>query len=171
MHKIKGSMKRYITEQQHDKSCGATSVANALKWLGYSASYRYIVKDLERAGFTPKKGMWPKDMHQTLKAYGIKYKLHKKPTLALMKKIVKNKNAMLFEYDWASYSETGGHFIFIDYYNSIGRGFFNAYNYKEGFETGMLSQIYVGQCLTASKLVRKNAKKGRKCAYVWEIIK
>ena len=80
-------MKRYITEQQHNSSCGATAIANTLKWLGYSASYRSIMKDLERAGYEPKKGKWPHQFHGMLKAYDIKYKLHKKPTLALMKKI------------------------------------------------------------------------------------
>ena len=164
-------MKRYITEQQHQTSCGPVSVMNALKWLGYSASYRENIQDFKEFGWSNASGMWPHQMHKALKSYGIKYKLHKKPTLALMKKIVNSGNALIFEYDWVDYTETGGHFIFIDYYNSIGRGFFNAYNYKQGFETGMLGQIYVAACLTASKMVRKNAKKGRKCAYVWEIIK
>lgn len=160
-------MKRFITEQQHPKSCGATAIANVLKWLGYSASYRETMKDLERAGFEPQKGKWQHEMNAMLKAYDIKYKLHKKSTVANMKKIVGNGNALIFAYDWVTEDNTGGHFIFIDF-NSM--GYFNAYNYRKGFETGMVSELYIQQAILISKHYRKNAKKGRKGAYVWEII-
>lgn len=161
-------MKRFITEQQHVKSCGPVAIMNARKWLGESVVYREEINKFKKLGWNPDGGVYQRDIHRMLKHFGIKYKLHKKPTVELMKKILKRDNAMVFCYDWISPADTGGHVIFIDFH-AIGH--FNAYNYQSGFETGMVCEEFIKQAIYSSRMLRKNNRKGRKAAQVWEIIK
>jgi len=164
-------MKRYITEQPHRMSCGSIAIMNALKWLGYSAPYRETMKDLEKAGYEPKKSKWACDMKAILKAYGIKFKFHENVTVNKMKKIVNKGNALIFAYDWVTTTRHGTHYIFIDFYTDFAGGHFNAYNYHTGFETGMLSENYIDQCIYISKKIRKDLIRKKQVAHFFEIIK
>jgi hypothetical protein len=161
-------VKRYIKQQQHSTSCGPVAVLNALKWLGYSAPYRENIDTFKSLGWNPEVGSYSGDMNKYLKHFDIKYKLHKKPTVAKMKKILKNGNAIIFAYDRVTEYTAAGHVIFIDFHSI---GYFNAYNYIGSDEIGMFNDLYAQQAIYISHQIRKNAKKGRKGAYVWEIIK
>ena len=155
---------RPIRKQQHNTSCGATAVINALKWLGYSNTYKATIKDLASKGYEPTKGKRAKEISDMLNAFSIRFKLHKKPTVSSMKKIIKSGNSMVFVYDKVTELHTGGHCIFIDYHAF---GFFNAYNYSAlGNEIGMLNEDYIKQAIYISRI-----KGYRDGAWVWEIIR
>lgn len=163
-------MNRPIRKQQHSTSCGATAVINTLKWLGYANTYKSTIKDLANKGYEPTKAKSAKEISDMLNAFGIKFKLHKRPTVSSMKKVIKNGNSILFAYDNVTELGTGGHCIFIDYHAF---GFFNAYNYSaSGNEMGMLNEDYIKQAIYISRINRKGSFKGhRDGAWVWEIIK
>jgi len=160
-------MINYIKKQQHKLSCGPVAIMNALKWLGESVSYKKDLKLFEQIGYTIKHGWWRHELRRGLNYFNIKHKLYKQPTLQDMKNILKRGNSIILAYDWFAENSDGGHYIFMDSYNGK---YFQAYNVsKKGKEKGKINDMYMKQTFYMSRLDRKNNKKGRKCAEVWEI--
>lgn len=158
---------RYITQQQHDKSCGPIAIMNALKWLGESVSYRKDLELFKQIGYTINSGWYRHELRRGLNYFNIKHKLHKAPTLTAMKQILKKGNSIIMEHDWVLEDTTGGHYIFIDGYED---SFFKAYNTLTlKSESGKISDIYVKQAFYMSKLISKNYTVGRKSVDIWEI--
>lgn len=151
-------------------SCGATAIVNTLKWLGYANTYKTTFKDLERNGYNPTEGKHAMEISSMLEAFGIKFKLHKRPTVASMRNIVKSGNSIIFAYDRVCELGTNGHCIFIDF-NAL--GFFNAYNYSaKDYEIGMLNEDYIKQAIYISRINGRNNKNGyRDGAWAWEIVR
>ena len=159
-------MKRFITKQQHNDTCGPVAIINALKWLGYSAVYRDMVEDFRKLGCD--EGTSCYDLRRMLNAYGVKYKLHKRSSVKDIERILDRGNAAIVGYDWVHEESRSGHYIFIDFHLEK---WFNAYNYKSGFETGMLRKDTLDAYFYATRKYRKDAKNSQKwMPVVWEII-
>jgi len=160
-------MARFITEQQHASSCGPVAIINALKWLGYSVSYREELPTFTKLGYDDGTNCY--DLRRMLNAYQIKYKLYKQSSIKKLEQILNRGNTAIVCYDWVGPEDRGGHYIFID---SDLKHSFGAYNYQIGIETGALRKDTLDAYFYTTKKRFRNAKTSSKWKpAVWEIIK
>ena len=102
---------RYIRHQPHGMSCGPVAVLNALKWLGYSASYRDHIFNFE---WDFKNGTRHNSITQSLREYGVKFKIKSNPTAADIERILDNGRSVVLSWAWYEGGRSARHCIFID---------------------------------------------------------
>ena len=110
---------RYITRQPHNMSCGPVAVINALKWLGYSATYRDHINSFE---WSYKNGIRHSKITKSLREYGVKFKIKENPTVSNIEKALDNGRSVMLSWCWYSNSngkkKSGRHCVFIDKHTS-----------------------------------------------------
>lgn len=111
-------MKRYISKQKHNGSCGPIAIMNVMKWHGYSAPYSEFINKIK---WCPQRGMYGGWMAEELQLYGFNFREVRKPNFKDIEKAIDSGNSVILMYRWFSVKKgkkrNGGHFVWIRDYN------------------------------------------------------
>lgn len=115
---------RYV-KQPDSYSCGPTAILNAMKWAGIDATSRNHLPylqfscrtiDLETPDDSENHGTLDSDFDRVLRYVGrgiFRVQKKKRPTVELLRRRLKNGEAIALVYYWEQGAQTGEHFCFI----------------------------------------------------------
>lgn len=132
--------RKFINKQQHNHTCGAVAVLNAMKWLGCKhTSYRANLPWFNQSHITQdRRGMWPNNISHALNLLGIDYKRKNFATIRDIEDALDDDKSVILLFRWYSSGEYGHHYTFIDRHTDKS---FQAWNWKYGSEPWLSKKL------------------------------
>jgi hypothetical protein len=78
--------------------CGWIATINALKWLGFSISYKRFTKGVDSELLNS--GLYNNQVKGLMRTWGIKFKTHKNPSVRDIEKVLNQGKAVVLNYYW-----------------------------------------------------------------------
>ena len=131
---------RFINKQQHKMSCGPTAIANALKWLDCSCSYRKMLKSMGSSEWTLRKGMYNQELESVMRDYDVPFSKAHEATILRVENALNKGHAVILNFKWYrtfdGIEKSHRHYVFIHGYTNDAFGICN-----EG-KTGNLKETF-----------------------------